>query len=676
MKLNLLLLNAFLGCSILGIAQSTKIDILETLLPQATKGERVNLLNQLSFQYFTISITTSDSFAIIALKEAREMNDTDGMANAYINMGYVKSNNGNQNEAIKLFKDAYDKSVSIKTKALAKNGLGSTLKSLALYDSALKEYQIAHHLFLEISDSSGIASALNNIGYANNRIGNFGLALEYYQKAFELNGLLKKHRKQVRNLINIAFIYIDQREEDRAKKYLKDALKLTEGTVWEKYKGDIYNGLALVEKAASNFNQASTYYELAIISFKKAGRRSSEAVVLHNLSDMHMEQGELERALDESLEALRIKKELNRTKSVVFSLSLLAEIHLRMHQPKEALSYANETLIIAKKHKLRARKRVAYNYIAEANEMLGNYKKALEAKKNYINLHDSLFNETKADQLARLEKTFQTERKEQEILIQNIKLASQFAQIQTQKRTNTFYLVGGSILLVLLTALFLQYKKQRSLTSQLKSQNTIISKQNLEKETLLKEIHHRVKNNLQVISSLLNLQSRHLDDQSAKEAVKESRSRIKSMSLIHQRLYSDNNLATIDMAEYLKELTEFLFATFKPGSKVIKKIKSENIKFDIDLAIPLGLIVNELISNSLKHAFSEDGGGNVDLDLTAVGNDRYQLVVSDNGKGLPNDRTNFNSMGMKLVEILVEQIHAEMIISSQKGTSFTISFTS
>jgi len=196
-----------------------------------------------------------------------------------------------------------------------------------------------------------------------------------------------------------------------------------------------------------------------------------------------------------------------------------------------------------------------------------------------------------------------------------------------------------------------------------------------EKEILLQEIHHRVKNNIQVICSLLNLQSRHIKDKKYAEMLKESQDRIKSMGLIHEKLYKSESLAQIDFSEYIKDLAQSLFRSYgASASNIALKIEG-NVCLGIDTAIPCGLLINELVSNSLKHAFPDRKG-----EITIVfrsDNGCIELIVSDNGVGIPDDidfRTT-ESLGLHLVTILAEdQLGGEITLNRSTGTAFHITF--
>ncbi len=198
-----------------------------------------------------------------------------------------------------------------------------------------------------------------------------------------------------------------------------------------------------------------------------------------------------------------------------------------------------------------------------------------------------------------------------------------------------------------------------------------------EKEILIQEIHHRVKNNMAVISSLLHLQSGYIDDASLIDVFKDSQSRIKSMALIHEKLYQSKTLALVEFESYIRELTRTILYSYSPGDAKVKiENKIDNVYLDINSAVPCGLIVNELLSNACKHAFKGRSSGLIEVSFVKEG-DRFELEVKDNGIGLPPhfELENAKSLGMTLVYALTSQLNATIVFeSSSKGTCFKIEF--
>ena len=205
-----------------------------------------------------------------------------------------------------------------------------------------------------------------------------------------------------------------------------------------------------------------------------------------------------------------------------------------------------------------------------------------------------------------------------------------------------------------------------------------IENQLKEKQVLLKEVYHRVKNNMQVIVSMLRIQKNFVKDKKAREFLTASKDRIQSMALVHEKLYRAEDLAHIDFSDYVKSLSEQLFRTYVINPDKIKL--NTDIKFallDINSAIPCGLIINELVSNALKYAFPDDMKGEINISLHTDEENNHVLTVSDNGIGFPGkiDFRNTKTFGLQLVNILVDQLHSTVELDREGGTSIKITFT-
>ncbi|MBK7104876.1 MAG: HAMP domain-containing protein [Ignavibacteriae bacterium] len=200
-----------------------------------------------------------------------------------------------------------------------------------------------------------------------------------------------------------------------------------------------------------------------------------------------------------------------------------------------------------------------------------------------------------------------------------------------------------------------------------------------EKEVLLKEIHHRVKNNLQIISSLLYLQSKKFNNEEIQNIFKDSQTRVKSMSLVHEKLYQSKTLSHIDFREYIQNLTNYIFNSYKNNAHIRTVVDSEDVKLNIDTAIPCGLIINEVVSNSMKYAFPENHNiekPKICVVLKKLDELKYNLIISDNGIGLPADfeKRTSKSLGFQLINSLVNQIEGSIQINNKVGTEYVINF--
>ena len=304
----------------------------------------------------------------------------------------------------------------------------------------------------------------------------------------------------------------------------------------------------------------------------------------------------------------------------------------------------------------------AYEVLSQAYAKTGNYVLAYNAMLKYDALEDQIFTAEADQRISRLQTEFDVAIKESTIKLQETELAQ-------QRTRQTIILIIAVFLLLFLVFLYRIYQINRK-------KNTLLEKQNKEKEFLLKEIHHRVKNNLEIVSSLLALQSAQLTDSSAVEAMQESQNRVQSMSIIHQKLYQGTNLSTIEMKTYLCNLGSHVLDSFGMEEQVKISYDMENMELDVDTAIPLGLIVNELLTNTMKYAFPNNRKGEVKLALTQPSEKKLQLDVSDNGVGQQvNGEIKGTGFGMQLVDLLCRQLQGKMKQTGEHGTAIRFDFT-
>lgn len=321
----------------------------------------------------------------------------------------------------------------------------------------------------------------------------------------------------------------------------------------------------------------------------------------------------------------------------------------------------------------------------------GNYFTAIKHFQLYKTLNDSIFNATKNKQVQELEISYETAEKERSIAGLQSREKVQRAEL---KRINVQRnLTSGGIVLVLIIA-GLTYKgfrqKRRSNLSlqahqkEIDHKNDSLEKLNykqqlllIEKEWLLREIHHRVKNNLQTTISLLHMQSVYLSNEAALNAIRNSQRRMQAMSLIHQKLYQSENMTNIDMASYIAELTGYLKDSFCGSGYISFELQLERLELDVSQAIPLGLIINEAVTNAIKYAFPDKRNGKILIVLKADADGHCFLEIADNGIGLPaafDADVRHNSLGLNLIHGLADQLNGELNIKNDNGTILIITF--
>ncbi len=311
------------------------------------------------------------------------------------------------------------------------------------------------------------------------------------------------------------------------------------------------------------------------------------------------------------------------------------------------------------------------------------YPQAIEYYKKYILFKDSFDAQNNLKELLLAQVASQVDEKEKLITDNEKNIKEQNIEVSKQKTIRNALLFCGIILIVVVIFISVQLKKtntQKQLleikNKQIETRNEIINQSLHEKDLLIKEVHHRVKNNLQIISSLLKLQSGKSANDEVRNSLREAQDRINSMALLHQLLYRNNQMTSLMFNEYLSNLLTQISASFSTSNKNIHiNAQLIDLKLDLDTAIPLGLITNELVSNAYKHAFINNEG-EITIELTKLLKNTYQLKISDNGQGLPAnfDLTSNDSLGLDIVSILSEQINAQLKIYNNPGTNFEIVF--
>ena len=236
--------------------------------------------------------------------------------------------------------------------------------------------------------------------------------------------------------------------------------------------------------------------------------------------------------------------------------------------------------------------------------------------------------------------------------------------------------VEMSISLVKFSDTFYTVMVARDITERKEFENALKSSLK-EKEVLIREIHHRVKNNMQIISSLLNLQKQYVNDEESVNVLKESQNRVKSMAMIHEKLYKSRNFSEINFADYIRSLVSDLFYSYGVDSNRVKTIiVVEEVMMGLETAIPCGLIVSELVTNTLKYAFPHHKKGEFRIELHSYSNGLYGLIISDNGVGIPEniDFNETDTLGLQLVNSLVNQLEGTIELTRRDGTEFKIKF--
>ena len=302
------------------------------------------------------------------------------------------------------------------------------------------------------------------------------------------------------------------------------------------------------------------------------------------------------------------------------------------------------------------------------------YPEAIRHYQQYKALQDSIFNETKSKQITQLSIQYETEKNKHEITVLNQKNQLAQSRLEQSQLVKNLTIGGIALLFIIIGLLYRQYRHKQQSNKVILHKNEQLQHYLTEKEWLVKEIHHRVKNNLQIVMSLLNSQSAFINNDAALTAIHDSQHRVHAMSLIHQKLYNSENLSSIDMSFYIRELVSYLSDSFDTGHRIRFELNIEPLQMDVSQAVPLGLILNEAITNSIKYAFPDDRDGIIAVSLSNTSANHYLLSISDNGIGMTSDTIKTGSLGMSLMKGLSEDLDGNISIENNNGTTIKVSF--
>ncbi len=382
----------------------------------------------------------------------------------------------------------------------------------------------------------------------------------------------------------------------------------------------------------------------------------------NNICQYYYLNGSYAEGLSYGKKAEVLAKKYERHLSLTYTYNWLGEIYFYSGDQASGFDYLHRALDIATAQNTPFRRAEIYWSLHKCYRAAGHAEKALDAYTRYTGINDSLQLLKNTSQIGRLQIEYETEKKDQHI--------ASLRLINLEKTRTARAIMVGMIVFVLLSAfLYLQYRGIRQRNRLLTESNATINEQSAQLKFLMKELHHRVKNNLQIVSSLLSLQSGHLADKDARQAVKIGQQRIEAMSLIHRSLYQQDNPNMVNMKEYVTDLVESIVQSFGVEKEDFDlQLDVQTTEMDVDMALPLGLIINEWVTNAFKYAYKDVQHPCLKLSLKE---DRQIILeIRDNGPGMAREAWEAprGSFGVKLVKVLSRQLNGTCEMESRDGT--------
>jgi two-component sensor histidine kinase/Flp pilus assembly protein TadD len=604
--------------------QSNPYDSLELMLHVAKANtEKLQIIKQLVDVAFASDIQKALEYSIRGVELAERIKDKNWQPKFYEMEGRMQANLLHLDTAMILFHKAMDGYIAVDNKmgqATTAFKISWIYKKKGQLDKGLEEDLKASGIMEVLDDKKGMAAAYERISEDLSSQGRLTEAMDYAQKAITICETNQLDDEMVYALTMGGYVKIADNKNKEAFDYFDRALKLAR---------------------KQHFSEIET------------------ADFLNNRGNALKHLGRYSEAIKDYEEAFQIAKKSNYQNAISATIANLGEVNLLRGNYKQALGYQLETVRLQERDKDLSNLTENYLHVSDIYEHLRDYKSALAWHKKALVIRDSIASVKSDTAMSKMLTQYETRKKE-------VTIASQQEEILQQKKVQLMaagivFLLAGFIIFGVITYR-VRVKRSR-----------LLSAKNAENELLLKEIHHRVKNNLEVVSSLLALQSAQIDDVNTKEAMQESKNRVQSIGIVHQKLYQGKNLDAIEMKDYFLNLSESILDSFGGEERVEIDLVMDKLNVDIDTAVPIGLIVNELLTNTLKYAFPHGARGKVSIKLEKRKDNILHLEVADNGIG-KSGITYGTGFGSQLISLLTTQLNGKMKEEIKNGTHVFFDF--
>lgn len=619
-------------------------------------------------------------------------------------------------KALTVFKDAADAALEEGNKEIAAEAFLCIAEINSVQDNveqAIRNYEESARLYEESGRSLEAAHVYTTLGKYETDFSRFDAAMVSFRKSDEIAKNSKLQVVHANNMIGMGMVYAKQGELVNAQHNFVDALEVFETNNDSSGIADSWNGIGVVHWKEGKNAEAEDAYKKSLAIRIAIGDSLGIAASYSNLGVICRIQGRPEEGLANYRIALGIRERHNDLRGVSQVLFNIGSVLTDMNRNDEGLEYYNRSYAIKTRlgdHYGRlpyylntselygvmgkpadqeamllkgldlADSLHAYDYTKAFTYGLSlfyashkDFEKAYRYHTLYSDIKDTLLSRDKNAELARLQAGYDLSEKQR-----NIDQLKREQEKLKEKEERDALFRNALIVIIVIALLFSGYIVNRTIVLrrinvELEANRKLVEKREKEKEVLLREIHHRVKNNLQLTSSMLNLQAREVKDSEAVQALKDARDRIKAISIVHQELFSGDEIGVVRMEKYIPDLCQSILSSNPSGKQIELQFDIIPVEIPIDASVTVGLVINEAVTNAIKHAFSGKESGTITVSCIA-NNDRLVISVQDDGKGL--DEATISGLrsgfGMKLLKSLGTKLGSQTMITNNNGTRISI----
>ncbi len=673
MKNNFLIIYLLLVTSF-SVGQQNKIDSLKSIFYQTkNNNQKLQILTHLcnKMNEFGDAENEELKFYKITLNLGEDLQDykSQAVTSYLLAQYYLNTENFDSAKYYGLLSNLQSKKAKLPKEELKSYAiLGRIYNHFDYYKEAVSSYKKALNIYKKF-DKEKKEESLQTLSmiYANlsvtyRNMDKDSLADYYVLLSSKMADKTKDYMRKSNMLATIAWTYEDLNNNEMAVKYFKLALKDSAKIKLEIYNIANHHGLGYVYGKLGKFDLALYHDSIALAYFTRKKNNLFMQAVLGNMARVFLQQDKTELALKYAKKALDISNKIKVKKAIIDNQILISNIFIKqnlLHPSKQILLRLINDSLYSNYLQLR-HKPMIYKNLSFIEEKQKNWKKAFQYNSLY-SLYQNQEVQKKLKHISGIETKYQAEKKEKENLQLKAEKAHQAMVLERENKRRWVLSIG--LFTSLLSLIIFAYYFHRS------------QKQKKMIESLQRELHHRVKNNLSIINSLIEDIKDQYKDSKYLSKLTDLQNRIDSIYEIHKQLYQEKNLTDLNLKQYVKQLTQNLQHSLATQNIIIENKIDENIKIPVEKSFPIGLIINEFITNSLKHAFDQTENGKITIKMKKKENN-YILTLSDNGKGLPPDFNieKITSFGMNIMYLLSKQLKGDFIIESKKGVHIKIKF--
>lgn len=672
-----LVIQLFIALSVSCFSQNMRQEKMLKQLSHAKRdSNQVTLLNDLSMDY----IDEGDYYHALkygrkALELAKDVKDSVGIAISYSNLGFIYSYDGKNDEALKMYRLGleYDRKLGREMGVIdAFVNIGYVYDVQSDFRNSLRCYNYALSYAKRKKNTSLLADVYQNLGVTYYSLGNLPEALKMHYESLRNYDKMNDEDGKADEYNSIGNVYADQGNEEQALIMYKRSLKLCLRAEDKNGSGNAYVNIGIVYKDLGRYQEALVMYDKAIQSYTGINDRGGLAIAYNDKAKLYYKIGRYEEAIGFCKISLENSIFINDISEITSSYLTMAKIYIKLgklEKAKELIDLSlRKSLDIGEKNNIKE----AYWTFIQLDSASNDFKAAFMHQKLWLSYRDSIVNQEAE------EKSYNTVLKymyDKKAIAEQRKHDKAIFQLSEQNKLSSQQRLYLAIILGVFgcSAAVVWYFARRSFNNR-KQLAEVLANENEHKEALLQEVHHRVNNSLQMISSLLSIQADTADSDEIREYLIKSENRIQAMSVMHQLLHLGNSKLEVNMSDYFSEVIQFYRQMLEAKPGIVLEAKIPSLFFHTKQAMPLALILNELITNSLKYAFPSDTG-KIEVSLEQQQNQTWLFRVKDNGIGFNADALKRDSsIGLSLVHLMTKQIDGKLKMDSSNGMLVEIEF--